>query len=113
MTMMTDMGFNWSTSPCFSTLEPSYLIRAIYPLLSSYSSPNKLAYPRHSLSRAALVTSGSPIFLLDAYSTLVVYYSPMAPKDLTFPPPHNSEGGVGEEVVHIRECRVVGLCVCS
>nr|CAD1836751.1 unnamed protein product [Ananas comosus var. bracteatus] len=73
----------------FSALEPSSLQRAIYPVLTSYASPDKQAYPRHSLSRAALLTSGSPIFFLDAFTDLIIYYSPAADASLPFPPPHD------------------------
>lgn len=73
----------------FSVLEPSSLHRAIYPVLMSYSTPDKQAYPRHSLSRAALITSGSPIFFLDAFTTLIVFYSSTADPSLPFPPPHD------------------------
>ncbi|GJP49481.1 hypothetical protein CLOM_g8679 [Closterium sp. NIES-68] len=74
----------------YSSLDPSFLMRAVYPVLSSYTTPDRPAFPRHSLSRAALVTSGSPIFLLDAFSTIIVFYSPVAPPDLPFPPPQTS-----------------------
>lgn len=73
----------------FSALEPSSLSRAIYPLLSSYATPDIQAYPRHSLSRAALITSESPIFFLDAFTTLVVFYSSTADPTLPYPPPHD------------------------
>ncbi|XP_035841182.1 protein transport protein Sec24D isoform X2 [Helianthus annuus] len=73
----------------FSGLEPSSLHRAIYPLLTSYANPDKLAYPRHSLSRAALMTSESPIFFLDAFTTLIVFYSSTADPTLPYPPPHD------------------------
>ncbi|KAF7805716.1 protein transport protein SEC24 [Senna tora] len=73
----------------FSALEPSSLHRAVYPVLTSYATPDKQAYPRHSLSRAALITSGSPIFFLDAFTTLVVFYSSTADPSLPFPPPHD------------------------
>ncbi|KAK9072674.1 hypothetical protein SSX86_009109 [Deinandra increscens subsp. villosa] len=73
----------------FSGLEPSSLHRAIYPLLTSYATPDKLAYPRHSLSRAALMTSESPIFFLDAFTTLIVFYSSTADPTLPYPPPHD------------------------
>lgn len=72
-----------------SALEPSSLHRAVYPVLTSYSTPDKLAYPRHSLSRAALITSGSPIFFLDAFTALIVFYSSTADPTLPFPPPHD------------------------
>ncbi|XP_052206812.1 protein transport protein SEC24-1 isoform X2 [Diospyros lotus] len=73
----------------FSALEPSSLHRAVYPLLASYSTPDKQAFPRHSLSRSALMTSGAPIFLLDAFTTLIVFYSSTADPSLPFPPPHD------------------------
>ncbi|KAL8479880.1 hypothetical protein ACS0TY_026204 [Phlomoides rotata] len=73
----------------FSALEPSSLSRAIYPLLSSYETPDKQAFPRHSLSRAALITSGSPIFFLDAFTALIVFYSSTADAALPFPPPQD------------------------
>ncbi|GMY15801.1 protein transport protein Sec24-like At3g07100 [Fagus crenata] len=73
----------------FSALEPSSLHRAVYPVLMSYSTPDKQAYPRHSLSRAALITSGSPIFFLDAFTTLIVFYSSTADPALPYPPPHD------------------------
>ncbi|KAL9391009.1 hypothetical protein Peur_014929 [Populus x canadensis] len=73
----------------FSALEPSSLQRAIYPVLTSYSTPDKQAYPRHSLSRAVLITSDSPIFFLDAFTTLIVFYSSTADPALPFPPPQD------------------------
>ncbi|MQL96470.1 hypothetical protein Taro_029138 [Colocasia esculenta] len=72
-----------------SGLEPASLQRAIYPLLTSYASPDKQAFPRHSLSRAALITSGSPIFFLDSFTNLIVYYSSTADPSIPFPPPQD------------------------
>lgn len=73
----------------FSALEPSSLAKAIYPVLISYSSPDKQAFPRHTLSRAAMIMSESSIFLLDAFTNLVVYYLSTADPSLPFPPPHD------------------------
>ncbi|KAK4440604.1 putative protein, mitochondrial [Sesamum alatum] len=73
----------------FSALEPASLSRVLYPLLISYETPDKQAFPRHSLSRAALTTSRSPIFLLDAFTTLIVFYSSTADPALPFPPPQH------------------------
>ncbi|XP_060169855.1 protein transport protein SEC23 D-like [Lycium barbarum] len=73
----------------FSALEPSSLNRAIYALLTSYALLDKQAYPRHSLSRAALITSGSPIFFLDASTNLSVFYASTADPSLPFPPPQD------------------------
>jgi hypothetical protein len=73
----------------FSALDASSLAKAIYPLLISYSSPDKQAFPRHTLSRAALIMSESPIFLLDAFTNLVVYYSSTADPSIPLPPPRD------------------------
>lgn len=73
----------------FSALEPSALHRAVYPMLTSFATPDKQAFPRHSLSRAALITSDSPIFFLDAFTTLIVFYSSTADPALPFPPPQD------------------------
>lgn len=45
------------------------------------------AYSRHSLSRAALLTAGAPIFLLDTYTSLILYYTAGYPPGMPFPPP--------------------------
>ncbi|KAG6778194.1 hypothetical protein POTOM_018047 [Populus tomentosa] len=73
----------------FSALEPSSLHHAIYPVLTSFSTPDKQAYPCHSLSRAVLINSDSPIFFLDAFTTLIVLYSSTADPALPFPPPQD------------------------
>ncbi|XP_042511223.1 protein transport protein SEC24-like isoform X1 [Macadamia integrifolia] len=73
----------------FSALEPSSLHHSVYPVLTSYATPDEQAYSCHSLSRAAIITSGSPIFFLDAFTTLIVYYSSTADPTLPFPPPHD------------------------
>ncbi|GAQ81540.1 sec23/Sec24 zinc finger family protein [Klebsormidium nitens] len=89
----------------YSSLDPQWLLRATYPVLSSYVSPDKPAYPRHSLSRAALVTSGSPIFLLDAFTTLIVYYAQNAPTELPFPPPQDCL--IRETINQLKKERVI------
>ena len=81
------------------------------PALSSYASLEEQAFPRHSLSRAALTTSGAPVFLLDAFTEVVVYYQPAEPGSgagsgaLPFPPPQKS--AVRAAVNAIREERAV------
>ncbi|KAL6652852.1 hypothetical protein ACP70R_011777 [Stipagrostis hirtigluma subsp. patula] len=72
----------------FSALEPASLRQAIWPTLISYSSPDVEAEVHQSLSRTVF-TSGSPIFLLDAYIDLLVYYSPTASATIPFPPPRD------------------------
>lgn len=79
----------WAFFSFCSALEPSSLAKAIYPVLISYSSPDKQAFPRHTLSRAALIMSESPIFLLDSFTNLIVYYSSTADRSIPFPPPRD------------------------
>ncbi|XP_066348287.1 protein transport protein SEC23 D-like [Miscanthus floridulus] len=71
-----------------SALEPASLRQAIWPTLISYSSPDVEAEVHQSLSRTVL-TSERPIFLLDAYKDLLVYYSPTASSEIPFPPPRD------------------------
>uniref|UniRef100_A0A0D9ZKH9 Sec23/Sec24 helical domain-containing protein n=1 Tax=Oryza glumipatula TaxID=40148 RepID=A0A0D9ZKH9_9ORYZ len=70
----------------FSALEASSLRQAICPTLISYSSPDVEAEVHQSLSRSVF-NSESPIFLLDAYTDLLVYYSPTVSSTIPFPPP--------------------------
>ncbi|KAL3139738.1 hypothetical protein ABBQ38_004043 [Trebouxia sp. C0009 RCD-2024] len=74
----------------WSSLPPEDLQTAVYPCLSSYQDPDTQAYSRHSLSRAALVTAGAPIFLLDTFTQLILYYMPNCPPSIPFPPPHST-----------------------
>ncbi|KAG7672316.1 hypothetical protein Ndes2526B_g06689 [Nannochloris sp. 'desiccata'] len=84
-------------------LPPAELAIAVYPHLSSWASPDQLAFPRHSLCRAALALSRQPIYLLDAYRSLVVFYASEGhqhrnsngvdtanSESALFPPPHSS-----------------------
>ena len=59
----------------WDTLPPPELSLSIYSQLSSWSSPDTCVFPRHSLSRAALALSRQPIYVLDAYSTIIVLYA--------------------------------------
>jgi hypothetical protein len=56
--------------------------------LISYSSPDVEAEVHQSLSRSVF-NSESPIFLLDAYTDLLVYYSPTVSSTIPFPPPRD------------------------
>jgi hypothetical protein len=46
----------------YSALDPADLKRSLYPQMSSFKTPEEEAFPRHSLSRAALITSGRLFF---------------------------------------------------
>ncbi|KXZ54187.1 hypothetical protein GPECTOR_5g282 [Gonium pectorale] len=57
----------------------------------SYTNPDTPAFPRHSLSRAAVCgPDAPPIFLLDAYILILVFYTNRCPPGLPFPPPQQS-----------------------
>lgn len=80
----------------WDTLPPSELATAVYPHLSSWASPDHLAFPKHSLCRAALALSRQPIYLLDAYHIIIVFYAAQGHVAAAgalppFPPPHNSQ----------------------
>lgn len=81
-----------ATRILWASLQPADIRRSVYPLLSSFSSPDSQAFPSHSLSEAALSSSGAPIFLLDSYSEVMVYYTAAAIAEGTvvFPPPQAS-----------------------
>jgi len=75
----------------WDTLPPHELAPALYPRLSSWISPDEVSFPRHSLSKAALALSRQPIYLLDSYDTLTVYYTAAArAAGVPFPPPAGS-----------------------
>jgi len=75
----------------WAKLPPQDLQRAVYPALSSWSTPDQQAFPKHSLSRTALIAAGEPIFLLDSFTHLIVYYVQGYPENLPFPPPQTSK----------------------
>jgi len=88
----------------WETLPPEELSIAISPHLSSWHSPDSLAFPRHTLSRAALALAGQPVYLLDAYDTLAVYYTSLSQsKGVPFPPPSASH--LGQHIKQIRSAR--------
>lgn len=62
----------------------------MFPLLSSYSSPEAQAFPQHSLCEAALSTSGAPLFMLDAHTEVLMYCATGGPQEQPFPPPQGS-----------------------
>lgn len=73
----------------YSSLPPTLLHRAVYPQLTSFSSPDTLERHGLPLSRTALAMSGSPVFLLDAYTDVIIYYSSTS-EEAPFPPPRES-----------------------
>eukprot|EP00735_Rhodelphis_limneticus_P010353 TRINITY_DN3086_c0_g1::TRINITY_DN3086_c0_g1_i1::g.22292::m.22292 TRINITY_DN3086_c0_g1::TRINITY_DN3086_c0_g1_i1::g.22292 ORF type:complete len:770 (-),score=158.77,sp/Q6BQT6/SEC23_DEBHA/22.49/5e-13,Sec23_trunk/PF04811.10/1e-05,Sec23_trunk/PF04811.10/2.9e-10,Sec23_helical/PF04815.10/1.6e-07,Sec23_helical/PF04815.10/6.4e+02,zf-Sec23_Sec24/PF04810.10/0.0022 TRINITY_DN3086_c0_g1_i1:15-2324(-) len=73
----------------WTMLPPPLLLRALYPYLVAFENPNEMKGEWFMLSREAVETSTHPIFMLDAYDTIVVMYLRTSP-DLPFPPPRDS-----------------------
>ncbi len=48
------------------------------------------AISNHSLSRSTLIEAAAPIFLVDTFSALLLYYAVGCPPQISFPPPQNS-----------------------
>lgn len=71
----------------WTALPPEELACAVYPRLASYADADHEALSRHSLSRAALLTSTAPLFLLDSYSHLMLLCTARWPAEQPFPPP--------------------------
>eukprot|EP00698_Gefionella_okellyi_P013115 TRINITY_DN3572_c1_g2_i3.p2 TRINITY_DN3572_c1_g2~~TRINITY_DN3572_c1_g2_i3.p2 ORF type:complete len:321 (-),score=77.66 TRINITY_DN3572_c1_g2_i3:506-1468(-) len=69
----------------YRSLVPSLLVRAVYPVMISFSDLNSVKTEQVCLSRQSMLLDNSSIFLLDAYSTLLVYYTSSASEE--FPPP--------------------------
>ena len=92
-----------AASALWRALPPGEVATAILPRLSSWASPDALSFPRHALSRTALQLAGRPIYLLDAFSMLVVLYARDAAAP--FPPPRTSV--LRQAAAAVRQQRVV------
>ena len=69
-------------------MDPHNLHSALYPILCSFGAPNNLATQHLPLSKSALETSGSTIFLIDALTLICIFYLEKA--EAEFPPPKDS-----------------------
>ena len=65
---------------------------------------------RHSLSNAALESSNAPIFILDAFMQIFVFYSSSCPSSIACPPPQQSL--LWRQVIALRTQRWV-WCMCA
>eukprot|EP01098_Paradermamoeba_levis_P012002 TRINITY_DN5188_c0_g1_i1.p1 TRINITY_DN5188_c0_g1~~TRINITY_DN5188_c0_g1_i1.p1 ORF type:complete len:601 (-),score=181.46 TRINITY_DN5188_c0_g1_i1:68-1870(-) len=73
----------------YSSIEPTLVHKALYPTLYSFGAPNNLASQNLSLSLSAVTSSGSRLFLVDAFTVICAYCASDA-EDLMFPPPKDS-----------------------
>lgn len=97
----------------WTALLPEELACAIYPRLSSWTDADHEALSRHSLSRAALLTSTAPLFLLDSYSHLLLLCTARWPGDAPFPPPLSSAVRVRIAQQARRRQQTPTVCVCD
>lgn len=72
----------------FGSLQPHFLLNAIYPTLSSYTDESTPAEPICFLSRETLEASHAPIFLMDAFTAIHVHCKD--PHLLPWPPSQQS-----------------------
>eukprot|EP00002_Diphylleia_rotans_P012002 TRINITY_DN2355_c0_g2_i3.p1 TRINITY_DN2355_c0_g2~~TRINITY_DN2355_c0_g2_i3.p1 ORF type:complete len:495 (-),score=99.48 TRINITY_DN2355_c0_g2_i3:52-1536(-) len=73
----------------FSCMQPAHVARTIFPHMCSYATPDYLDAKGLGLTRHVITASSSPIFVLDAYSIILVYYGINA-SEFAFPPPVDS-----------------------
>lgn len=71
-------------------LSPELLAAAAYPRLFSFLNLDEKSIKALALSSLEVKQSGHPIFMLDAFSEVVIYYAQANRRDLTFPPPESS-----------------------
>lgn len=71
-------------------LSPELLARAVYPRMYSFLNIDEKSNRVLPLSLAAVRESGHPIFLVDAFSEVVIYYAVSGQRDVIFPPPESS-----------------------
>mmetsp|Transcript_27301 Transcript_27301/g.44464 ORF Transcript_27301/g.44464 Transcript_27301/m.44464 type:complete len:727 (-) Transcript_27301:204-2384(-) len=83
----------------FSSFEPKVIGQMIMPYVYGYTNPDTRSLVGIPLSRDGFTSSGAAIFLIDAWTDIVVYYSPSA-AEMPFPPPITSALRK-----HINDCR--------
>lgn len=71
-------------------LSPELLARAAYPRLFSFLNLDEKSIKELPLSSLSVKQSGHPIFMLDAFSEVVIYYATPNRRDIIFPPPESS-----------------------
>lgn len=71
-------------------LSPELLAAAAYPRLSSFLNLEEKSIKELPLSITSVKQSGHPIFMLDAFSEVVIYYATPGRRDLPFPPKESS-----------------------
>lgn len=71
-------------------LNPELLAAAAYPRLFSFLNLEEKSIKELPLSSLAVKQSGHPVFMLDAFSEVVIYYAAPNRRDLVFPPPESS-----------------------
>lgn len=73
-------------------LSPELLAAAAYPMLTSYSDFRSEGESNLALTTQSIKQCGDPIYMLDAFSDVIIYYAAPSSsrKELPFPPPESS-----------------------
>lgn len=79
-----------ATRCMWEDLSPELLASAVYPRLYSFLNLEEKSIKELPLSTIAVKECGHAVFLLDAFSKVVVYYTATRGKELVFPPPESS-----------------------
>eukprot|EP00210_Caulerpa_lentillifera_P001514 g1452.t1 len=74
----------------WSSLSPGDLYLAVYPNLISFWSDSSKGMEHHSLSHASMESTKAPIYIMDSFDTIAMYYSKYCPVEFTYPPPPGS-----------------------
>lgn len=79
-----------ATRCMWEDLSPELLAAAAYPRLYSFLNLEEKSVKELPLSTIAVKECGHAVFLLDAFSEVVIYYTATKGRELVFPPPESS-----------------------
>ncbi len=73
-----------------AALPPDALARLLYPSLAGWRDAETREHGELALARAAMAAACAPLYVLDAFTTVIVYGAPSPPgaPEHPFPPPH-------------------------
>ena len=84
------------TAHLAAALAPDALARLLYPRMASWRDAETLEYDGHALARSDMAVAGASLFVLDAFTTIVVYAvaTPPGAQAQPFPPAQKARPGV-------------------
>lgn len=87
----------------WSSLPTNDLYLALYPNLISFLTDSTKGSEHHSLSRGSIQSAKAPIYVLDSFDTIAMYYSSNCPQESVYPPPPGSV--IRQTVSDLRQSR--------